>query len=480
MAPGTASAPTVESKSAKKKRGKSEARPTSSSGTATPAADENSHTLTSDPATNGVDGAQDSPYLKELNKSIRNIAKKLTASSKTESIAADNPGLSLDELVATKKINADQKAQILKRPALQADLARLQDQVIQYRKFGKDYEDRFAKEKSALEESHAEALAKAKLEAADEATTTLLKKFDEDLLVLSQFLHAAAAKRQDDDLDPVEKAAFEGVLLLVYQGNNAALAAFKDIAAGSDKKVSNTEGDQLDFTYAQVKETSINDAPSAVMDEPATASPVEDTAAPDAVTDVTTDPTIANAGMTELQDTITYQATDEPAVADTMVPPEQSSITANAANAVAERSWDPQASMTSDSPSGEGWVEVPRDPAETETGVAATPAAVHNSTSWAEEVNADAAADEKPTRENDGFEQVVHHQNRGRGRGHWGEFRGRGRGGDQRGRGRGDGDRRGGGRGRGRGGEGGFRGGNRGGRGRDGSGPKPDDNGGGL
>jgi hypothetical protein len=134
--------------------------------------------------------------------------------------------------------------------------------------------------------------------------------------------------------------------------------------------------------------------------------------------------------------------------------------------------------MTSDSPSGEGWVEVPRDPAETDTGVAATPAAMHNSTSWAEEVNADAAAEQKTSAENDGFEQVVHHANRGRGRGPRGDFRGRARGGEYRGRGRGDrdrgdGERRGGGRGRGRGGEGGYRGG-RGGRGRgDGQAPKP-------
>ena len=162
------------------------------------------------------------------------------ACNKTESVLADNPDVSLDDLVARKKINTDQKAQILKKPSLQAELARLEDQVVHYRKFGKDYEDRSAKERAALEESHAEALTKAKLEAADEATVTNLKKFDDDLLVLSQFLHAAAAKRQDDELDPVEKAAFEGVLLLVYQGNNAALAAFKDIAAGSDKKVSNT------------------------------------------------------------------------------------------------------------------------------------------------------------------------------------------------------------------------------------------------
>lgn len=138
--------------------------------------------------------------------------------------------------------------------------------------------------------------------------------------------------------------------------------------------------------------------------------------------------------------------------------------------------------MTSDSPSGEGWVEVPRDPAETETGIAATPAALHNSSSWAEEVTADAAADQNAAVENDGFEQVVHHQNRGRGRGQRAEFRGRGRGVDQRGRGRGDRERgdvdRRGGRGRGRGGvDTGFRGGSRGGRGRDVAIPRFDDSG---
>lgn len=401
------------------------------------------------------------------------------ASSKTESIVADNPGVSLDELVTKKKINADQKAQILKKPALQAELGRLQDQVVHYRKFGKDYEDQFAKEKAALEESHADALAKVKLEAADEATITNLKKFDDDLLVLSQFLHAAAAKRQDDELDPVEKAAFEGVLLLVYQGNNAALTAFKDVAAGSEKKVLNTEGDQLDFTYAQVKQISIHDAPSPAPEELLRASSNTEGGA----VEISTDPTIANAGMTELEDTMAFQKADGPAESDTIAPPEQSSISADAANAAAERSWDPQASMTSDSPSGEGWVEVPRDSAETDTGAAATSVALHNSTSWAEEVNADAAAEEKTTGENDGFEQVVHHQNRGRGRGQRGDFRGRGRGGDHRGRGRGDrergdGDRRGGGRGRGRGGEGGFRGGNRGGRARDESGARLGENGG--
>jgi len=68
MAPGTGSAPNIESKSAKKRRGQAEAAPTSSTGTATPAANATSQAWTSDLAINGVDGARDSPYLKELNK----------------------------------------------------------------------------------------------------------------------------------------------------------------------------------------------------------------------------------------------------------------------------------------------------------------------------------------------------------------------------------------------------------------------------
>ena len=68
MAPGIGSTSNVDPKSTKKKRGKSQAGPTSSPGSATPAVTKTPEALASDSATNGVDGAQDSPYLKELNK----------------------------------------------------------------------------------------------------------------------------------------------------------------------------------------------------------------------------------------------------------------------------------------------------------------------------------------------------------------------------------------------------------------------------
>jgi len=169
-----------------------------------------------------------------------------------------------------------------------------------------------------------------------------------------------------------------------------------------------------------------------------------------------TDPTIANAGMTELEDTTTIPIRangnngKEP---DVVSPPEQVSTTAEAANAVAEANWNPEASITTDaSGTGEEWVQVPRDPAETDTGVTATPASQKAENSWAEEV---ATSAEEQKKENDGFEQVRgrHGDNRGRGRGGRGvrgEFRGRGRGGP--GRGTGEGRGRGGPRGGGRGG----------------------------
>lgn len=97
-------------------------------------------------------------------------------------------------------------------------------------------------------------------------------------------------------------------------------------------------------------------------------------------------------------------------------------------------------------------MNVPRDPAETETGLAATPAAPGNTQSWADDhpepaAEAPAAAIQA---EGDGFQAV--HRHRGRGD-REGGFHGRGGRGGERGGYRGRGGFRGEGRGRGRGGE---------------------------
>ena len=190
----------------------------------------------------------------------------------------------------------------------------------------------------------------------------------------------------------------------------------------------------------------------------------------DAQHTVGTDPTVAHAGLNE--DTTVQLPVNGTAAAEglpTLL--QQTTIDAGAANAVAEENWDHKLSGSAE---GDGWVEVPRDPTETETGVTATPAAMTSTQSWADDQPAaappvsapSAPAPSAPANNNDGFHEV-HHPRGGRGRGgpqgeRRGSFRGRGghrgggEGGGYRGRGGMRGDRGGeGGRGRGRGG---FRG----------------------
>lgn len=182
-------------------------------------------------------------------------------------------------------------------------------------------------------------------------------------------------------------------------------------------------------------------------------------------TEVATDPTIAHAALTEIDQEADSARVPDPV--DTPTVPAASSIDAGAANAAAEAHWEAKQSVSGES--GQDWIEVPRDPAETETGLAATPAALPNTQSWAEDVptesvGAAVALGAPPaTNSGDGFHEV--HHGRGRGRnGYQSEYRGGGRGGrGYRGgeggyRGRGGGYR--GDRG---GGEGGYRGRGRGG-----------------
>lgn len=145
-------------------------------------------------------------------------------------------------------------------------------------------------------------------------------------------------------------------------------------------------------------------------------------------TTLTSDPTLANAGLTELQDTSVRAeaaAQDNFPTSDQLAPPSQT-LVSDAGNAVAERSYNGN-SMTS-SATTDGWVNVPRDPAETDTGLQATPANTEN-------VEADAKGGRNRNNNNN------RQGGRGRGEGNRGgrsrgDFRGRGRGG-RGGRGRG-------------------------------------------
>ncbi|KAL8810724.1 MAG: hypothetical protein Q9200_002346 [Gallowayella weberi] len=456
-----------ESKSAKKKKAKAEA-----------AAKDNppqSSVDTESPKANGEsasDGSYESPYMKELYKSIRNVKKKLNATQRVDAIIAENPDQTLDQLLATRKINPDQKAQAQKKPSLQASLTQLEEQVAQYKQFDEDYQKRLATEKAALVSSHKDELDKVKEAATAETRTEGAKEAKDNLLVLSKFLRAAAAKRQGGDETSPENRAFEGALLLVYGGEVGAVAAMESLINGSDEKVPTVDQVPSEFTYKQVRDLAVEYAPYAAEEawaEDVAQSEPAPPAAEESATEVGTDLTVAHAGMTELDTTAEPLSNGVSNHVDTPSVPDASNIDAGAANAAAaDPSWEAKLSESTQS-GPDGWVEVARDPAETETGTTATPAAVNSTQSWAEDVPAEAQSNTNPEAGSDGFNEVRRgrgprpdgHRGRGSGRGR-GEYRGRGgdRGGEGGYRGRGGyrGDRG--------GGDGGYRGRGRGGRGR--------------
>ncbi|OAP57844.1 hypothetical protein AYL99_08582 [Fonsecaea erecta] len=404
----------VESKTAKKRKAKTEAVG-ANGGAVTPTVETAVPTTETHPTTNGVDAHGESPFIKELTKNIRNLHKKIAASAKADAVISENPNVSLDDLVAQKKLNADQKAQILKKPALQNQVAQLEEQLSHFRAFAQELEEKAAKEKSKLIEAHEAEIATVKEKALQEIEDIKSKAVEDGLRVITHFLHTAASKRQSEEADTEEGRAFEGALLLVYQGNESSLSTLQSLIYGTDDKVPDVHGELLDFTFAQIKESSLQSAPDALPGtEPEVEDEAEEKEAATVAAELGVDNTVANAGLTELDDAAAIQTDEtvneiaEPEVAPSV--PEQSTTGDEAANAVGE-AWDPQASMVTDtSATNEEWVQVPRVPAETDTGLAATPAAVQ-SNSWAEEVGAAAiTAEEKPAQENDGFEQVRREQ----------------------------------------------------------------------
>ncbi|KAK7187128.1 hypothetical protein DPSP01_004051 [Paraphaeosphaeria sporulosa] len=445
-----------ESKSSRKKRAKAEA----ASATPTlPTADKATSELgaNSSDVAGKANGGEDNLYIRELQKNVRNVNKKLNAMSKVTEIVAANPDVSLDELVSTRKINADQRAQYQKRPALQSQLAQFEEQLAAYKKFEEELQSKAAQEKEILQKGHSEELVKLRDTLKEEAALEVKKTFREQFLTLSRFLRAAAARRQlpEDDSNELTKA-FEGALLQVYGGDPSAVAAAEKLIEGSHDSVPSTDGEILSVTYAQVKQAALEEAPFAAeeawADDVAQSQPTApETDSPAAIS---TDPTVAHAGLTEIG---TTTGTVTGAELDTSNAPAASSVDAGAANQ-AGGDWD-KPGPGSDDPLAESFEIVPRNPAETET--PAAPAAVNLTQSWADDTPE--AAPAAPA--DDGFQSVSHNRVRGRG-GHQGEgrggYRGRGRGGprgDFGGRGRG-------GRGRGDGFRGGPRGGGfRGGRG---------------
>lgn len=432
-----------ESKSAKKKKAKAE-RTESPAPTTSPAPEK--------AVSVSGDDSSESPYVRELQKNIRNVNKKISNASKTYTLIAQHKDKSLDELVAAKIINADQKAQALKKPVLEQQLAQLEEQLVQYKKAEDDYRARSAADKAKLEKDLTEMLEKEKadaLAAVTENSAAEVKKVQhESLLVLSQFLRLAAARRSEDaDAALDENMALEGVLLNVYTGDENAVATMLKLIEGSEEKTRSVSGDELQTNFAQVKAASLAHANLfATVEAEAEIAPEEANAAVESTDVPATDPTVANAGLTEIEtngstETMTNGHSEEMAQSSA---PTNADVTADgAANAAAETQWSNSNDLSA---SQEEWVKVPRDPAETDTGLTATPAAVDAIQSWADD-QPENPPEYSAGPPDDGFHQVQRNRPRGHGEGNNG-WRGRGGRGDFRGR-RGDGRGRGRGQGRG-------------------------------
>ncbi|KAK4122769.1 hypothetical protein N657DRAFT_575510 [Parathielavia appendiculata] len=436
----------IESKSAKKKKAKGQAERTESPAPSAPTPEKAGSVAAGDAQDDG-----DNAHIRDLQKSIRNITKKITSTAKIDAIIAEHPGKSLDDLVATKVINADQKAAHLRKPGLQAQLFQLEEQLAQHKKVAREYLARLAEQEKALTEKFEKEKADAVAELTEKADADAQTALHDNFLILSQFLRLAAARRVEDaDSTSDESQALEGVLLHIYSGDENAVATMLKLVQGADEQTRSTTGETLQTTFAQVKQAAIAHAASFTQTDP-TSQPAEPTESPPIESDAVeskqepeTDPTVANASLTEVDDgsatVLTNGHVQEALVSSSSTAHSNTDVADDAANAAGESQWD-TGNETSPTSTQE-WVDVkiPREPSETETGLTATPAAPSNTQSWADDHPEAEAIPSGPA--DDGFQSVPgrHRGNREggwRGRGGYrgrGGFRGEGRG---RGRGRG-------------------------------------------
>lgn len=361
-------------------------------------------------------GAYEHPYIKELAKHIRNTHKKLSGMQKVDAVIAENPDSSLDELVAQRKINADQKAAALKKPQLQQQLATFEEQISQYRKFDAEYQTQLQKQKDDLTSQHQKELEKAKDELKLEGVTAGAAELRKKLLVFSQFLRAAAAKRTvEEEADTDESRAFEGALLLVYGGDQNAVETAVKLIEGSEEQVPSIEGVSLPvkcksafrfvgvsracrvlarqlqpqdpanrFADSQVKQASIDHAP--FQAEETWVDSVAEANATPAETAPVSDPTIAHAGLTELDTSAQPNGVSAEAGTDTITSPPQADAGDETGNAAGDR-WDTTAAGAEKPPMDDSFEMIPRPQDEVETPASAVPEAApqEKSMSWADE-----------------------------------------------------------------------------------------------
>lgn len=148
-----------------------------------------------------------------------------------------------------KIINPDQKAAHLKKPALQAQLFQLEEQLAQHKKIDQDFKARLAEQENTLNERFEKEKADLAAELTEKAKAEAAASLHGNLLILSQFLRLAAARRAEDaDSTSDESMALEGVLLHIYSGDENAVAAMLKLVQGADEPTRSTTGETLQTT----------------------------------------------------------------------------------------------------------------------------------------------------------------------------------------------------------------------------------------
>ncbi|KAG6123686.1 hypothetical protein E4U13_002315 [Claviceps humidiphila] len=384
-------------------------------------------------ATDRQDEGYESPYIKELQKNIRNLNKKITNASKTDSILSQHAGIPLDELVSSRIINTDQKAQIEKKPALQAQLVQLEEQLVQYQKIHEQYRSRAVAEKAEWEKS----LEKEKADAVSKAQIGFQQSLRDSFLTLSQFLRLAAYRREEasetesEENQSTESQAIEGVLMAIYTGDDNAVSSMLKLVHGTDDKVLNVSGETLQTSYAIVKSLA-EESKSPLYED---SLQPEGVAAEATVADAASAPTVGTQAVSHLNGQVNGHANGH---VNGEEPINGVTATGDAAKALAESQEKAKNGVSQDrkSKAGSGPNGSP-------------PPAAKQSQSWADDQPEPAAQKphSSPNGTHDGFHSVQRNKSRqesdgsgnrrGRGRG---EYRGRGgHRGDGRGRGRGRG-----------------------------------------
>ncbi|KAM3511930.1 hypothetical protein MY11210_004401 [Beauveria gryllotalpidicola] len=360
-----------------------------------------------------ADDSFESPYIKELQKNIRNVNKKIVNATKTDSLLAEHKGKTLDELVAARILNNDQKAQIIKKPALQAQLATLEEQLAQYQRVHDQYAAQAAADKAGFEKT----IVKVKADVAAEAKQAFEQSFQDDLLLLSQFLRLAAYRREEGrDTESDQAQAIEGVLLAIYSGDNSAVAAMVKLLQGSDEKVISVPGEQLESTYSEIGALAKGYTATGYTETTQPAETVMEDPAPASITVAEDDVTEANVAGIEAG---TEALTISEATPNGLANGNDLSISQEWVNVKAPQDAAAVPAVPVEAPGGRSWAD---DQPEVSTAVASG--------------TAQTSDDFHPVQRNRGRHDREGSGNfRGRGRG---DYRGRGGRGDGRGRGRGN------------------------------------------